>query len=230
MLDAEFDAYVSEYERQHADSIRLSGESPDYFAEYKIRELRRLADGWGLSAPAILDFGSGMGNSLPALRKYFPDRPTVAADVSSESLSAARERHGTLEEQLLISENRIPAEDDSFDICFTACVFHHIPEDEHLHWLQELRRITRPGGHLVIFEHNPLNPLTRHAVRTCPFDVNAVLIRAGEMRARVAAAGWSAPRADYHVFFPRALARLRPLEALLRWCPAGGQYACHATA
>jgi SAM-dependent methyltransferase len=228
MLDAEFDAYVAEYESQHADSIRLSGESPDYFAEYKIRELRRLADRWGQSRPAILDFGSGMGNSLPALRKYFPHQPSTAADVSSESLAAARARHGAQEPQLLIAEDRIPAPDDSFDICFTACVFHHIPESEHLHWLRELHRITRPGGHLVIFEHNPWNPLTRQAVRNCPFDINAVLINAREMRRRVVAAGWHVPRLDFHVFFPRALARLRPLEAQLRWCPAGGQYACSA--
>ena len=230
MFDAEFDAYVSGYERQHADSIRLSGENPDYFAQYKIRELRRLADGWGLTAPSILDFGSGMGNSLPAFRRYFPDLPTTAADVSTKSLAFARERHGALEEQLHIVDDRLPVADDSFDICFTACVFHHIPEAEHLHWLSELRRVTRPGGHLVIFEHNPRNPLTRHAVRNCPFDVNAVLITAGEMRRRMLEVGWRDTRTDYHVFFPRALAGLRPLEAQLRWCPVGGQYACSATA
>lgn len=230
MLDAEFDTYVSDYERQHADSIRLSGEGPGYFADYKIRVLKRLADAWGLSAPEILDFGSGMGMSLPAFRRYFPDRAVVTADVSSKSLAAARDRHGALEEQLLITGNRIPAENDRFDICFTACVFHHISEDEHHHWLRELRRITRPGGRMVIFEHNPFNPLTRHAVRNCPFDENAVLIGARDMRTRMQAAGWHDPRTSYHVFFPRALAALRRFEPRLQWCPLGGQYACSATA
>ncbi len=230
MLDAEFDGYVSDYEDQHSASIRLSGEEPGYFADYKIRDLKRLAQTWGMTAPAILDFGSGMGNSLPAFRKYFPDRPTVSSDVSEKSLAEAQVRYGAQEAQLLISATEIPAPSDSFDITFTACVFHHIPEDEHLHWLRELRRVTRPGGRLVIFEHNPLNPLTQHAVRNCPFDENAVLIRAGEMRRRLRKAGWTAPRTEYHVFFPRALARLRPLEARLRWCPAGAQYACFATA
>ena len=61
---------------------------------------------------------------------------------------------------MLIENNRIPAEADSFDVVFSACVFHHIPHGEHLNWLQELHRITRPGGLIAIFEHNPLNPLT----------------------------------------------------------------------
>lgn len=230
MIDSEFDNYVGDYEQQHHESIRVTGEDPEYFSEYKIRDLKRLANIWGLESPAILDFGCGIGNSLPGFRTYFPENSAACADVSAKSLSAARARHGGEEPQLLISNDRLPGADASFDITFTACVFHHIPEEEHLHWLRELRRVTRPGGHIVIFEHNPLNPLTQRAVRKCPFDVNAVLIAAPEMRRRMKTAGWTTPQIDYHIFFPRALARLRPLESWLRWCPAGGQYTCHAVA
>lgn len=229
MIHAEFDSYVEVYAQQHADSIRLSGEAPDYFAEYKIREMKRLANGWGMTSPEILDFGSGIGNSLPALRKFFPNRRTTTADVSSQSLDLARRLHGLYEPQLLMND-RVPADDNSFDITFTACVFHHIPEDEHIHWLSEMARVTRPGGRLVLFEHNPWNPATRHAVRNCPFDENAVLISPPEMRRRVAKAGWNAPRIDFHLFFPRPLAALRPAEGALRWCPAGAQYTVHASA
>ncbi|SMX43783.1 class I SAM-dependent methyltransferase [Actibacterium lipolyticum] len=230
MPQAEFDSYVADYEQQHRESIKLTGEDPDYFALYKIKELKRLVDQWSLDAPQILDFGSGMGNSLPGFRSCFPDTSVVSADVSAESLGAARKLHGGDEPQLLIEDGRIPAQDNSFDLTFTACVFHHIPEEEHVEWLQEMRRVTRTGGRMVIFEHNPLNPLTLDAVRRCPFDVNAVLIRAGEMRKRMAKAGWVAPKTNYHLFFPRALAKLRPLEAKLRWCAMGGQYSCYATA
>jgi SAM-dependent methyltransferase len=138
--------------------------------------------------------------------------------------------HGGSEQQLLIADSRIPADDGAFDLAFTACVFHHIPADQHVQWLSEIRRVTRPGGRLVLFEHNPLNPLTRDAVRKCPFDVNAVLISANEMRRRFLKAGWRAPKINYHIFFPRSLAKLRPLENHLRWCAFGGQYSCQAIA
>ncbi|MBO9444108.1 class I SAM-dependent methyltransferase [Phaeobacter italicus] len=230
MSQAEFDAYVEDYDRQHRESIKASGEDPGYFAEYKIKELKRLSDTWAMNSPSVVDFGSGMGNSLPALREYFATSEIFTADVSERSLEAARKLHGGSEQQLLIADSRIPADDGAFDLAFTACVFHHIPADQHVQWLSEIRRVTRPGGRLVLFEHNPLNPLTRDAVRKCPFDVNAVLISANEMRRRFLKAGWRAPKINYHIFFPRSLAKLRPLENHLRWCAFGGQYSCQAIA
>lgn len=228
MSSAEFDSYVAQYAQDHARSIRLSGETPDYFAEHKIRVLSGLCRRWEMTAPRVLDFGSGMGASLPPLRRLMPRAQVSAADVSGESLRMARVLHGGSEPQLLIENGRIPAPDRAFDIVFAACVFHHIDHDAHVSWLRELLRVTAPGGRTVIFEHNPWNPLTRHAVRTCPFDVNAHLLSAPLLRARLAEAGWSDPRTDYHLFFPAALARLRPIEPALRWCGLGAQYACHA--
>jgi SAM-dependent methyltransferase len=230
MNDAEFDVYVKSYADQHSKSIRFSGENPEYFAEYKIRELARLVSGWSCDNPNILDFGSGIGNSLPAFRKYFPSNPVTTADVSSASLDAAIELHGPQETQLIIANQAIPAEADTFDVVFTACVFHHIPEDQHVDWLAEVRRVTRDDGHIVIFEHNPINPFTQHAVRNCPFDKNAVLISPREMRNRLRKAGWLMPKTNYHIFFPAALSKMRFVDRYLRWCGIGGQYACHAVA
>jgi hypothetical protein len=77
---------------------------------------------------------------------------------------------------------------------------------------------------LCLFEHNPLNPLTRHAVNTCPFDENAVLIGAPTMRRRVHEAGFGNARVKYRIFFPHFLRTLRPLEPKLTWLPLGAQY------
>ena len=41
MEEAEFDKFAAEYRSLHAESIKASGESPEYFAEYKIVDLRR---------------------------------------------------------------------------------------------------------------------------------------------------------------------------------------------
>jgi len=227
----EFDIHARDYTAMHARSIRASGEEPGYFHDYKISELRSLADLWGLSAPAILDFGSGIGNSVPYFRRYFPDSRVDLADVSPESLKMSADLHGGPEVRVLIgADGHVPLPDGGHDIVFAACVFHHLDPAAHDATLRELRRVVRPGGRLMIFEHNPLNPLTVRAVRDCPFDENAILIRAGEMRGRVTQAGWRGAMIDYHVFFPAALARLRALEPGLRWCPLGAQYACHAQA
>lgn len=230
MQDPEFDAYAADYHRQHQDNIRLTGEDPSYFADYKIAQLRRVADSAGMNRPDILDFGSGIGNSLPGFRRHFPQNPPTCADVSGASLDLAQQRFPGDERHVQIKDRRLPFDDHSFDLVFTACVFHHIPWDEHPHWLQEMRRVTRPGGKLMVFEHNPLNPLTVRAVNTCPFDENARLLSARVLRDQVAGAGWQDVVTEYHVFFPAPLAGLRRADRFLRWCPLGGQHLCLGTA
>jgi hypothetical protein len=108
-------------------------------------------------------------------------------------------------------------------------VLHHVPVAERRGLLSRLRTKLRPGGRLFVFEHNPLNPLTRHAVDTCPFDENAVLIRAPKMRRRVLDAAFASATINYRIFFPHALRGLRGLEPRLTWLPLGAQYYVRAS-
>jgi SAM-dependent methyltransferase len=220
---AEFDLLADEYHEQHKTNVAITGEGPEYFAEYKIADLAALVRANGLLAGAIFDFGCGIGNSVPYFRRYFGQSTLTCGDVSARSIEIARGRFGGPENYLRIG-NEIPLPTHSQDIVFSACVFHHIPHAEHQHWLDELRRITRPGGLLVIYEHNPLNPLTVRAVNTCPLDVNARLIRGGTLRRRALESGWCDARVDYRLFFPAPLKALRPLERHLGWLGLGAQY------
>lgn len=222
-MQAEFDLLADEYRAQHEANVAITGESPEYFSEYKIADLAGLLARMKLPTTKILDFGSGIGNSLPYLRKYFSGSEISCADVSARSIEIAQTRFPGQESYVLIDQS-IPLPTASQDVVFSACVFHHIPHEQHLHWLAELRRITRPGGVLAIYEHNPLNPLTVRAVNTCPLDVNAKLIRGGTMRKRAVAGGWGDAQVDYKLFFPSALAALRPMERHLEWLCLGAQY------
>jgi SAM-dependent methyltransferase len=221
---AEFDQFADEYENLHAANIAISGERPDFFSEYKIRVLRDDTIRSALHAGSILDFGSGIGNSVPFFRSYFPDASLTCCDVSQRSLNLAHARFPNKVTQLLLDDARIDLPSGTFDIAFSACVFHHIPHDEHDRWLRELRRVVRPDGMIVIFEHNPLNPLTMHAVNTCPFDANAHLIRHSALKHGLSSVGCRKVDTRFHIFFPRLLSRLRPLEPMLSWLPIGAQY------
>lgn len=225
MERAEFDRFADEYTAKHAENIRLSGESPEYFAKYKIDEIQRiwLANGW--AAPhAVLDFGSGIGSSLPHLASAFPSAALTALDVSPKSLAIAKARFPDKADFKLYGGEELPAEISELDLVFSACVFHHIPPDEHIGILEQLRRRLKPGGRIIIFEHNPLNPVTRYIVATCEFDENAVLIRASLLKARLKAAGFTKVSAAYVGFLPNALAPLRKFEPMLRNIPLGAQY------
>lgn len=224
MTAAEFDVIAADYEAQHRASIRLSGEETGFFARYKARDARNLTRAAGIEPARILDFGSGIGNAVAPLREAFPAATLTCLDVSEASLALSRRRHGDTPDYCLYDGETLPGDLGQFDLVFVACVFHHIPAAAHVPLLAQLRAALSPGGMMVLFEHNPLNPLTRRAVAACPFDANAVLIGARRMRERFAAAGFTGVAADYRLFFPAPLAALRPLESLMTWLPLGAQY------
>lgn len=232
MNEAEFDRYAEQYESLLARSIALSGEEPEYFAEYKIRDLarevarseaRRRADRAG-EALRICDFGSGIGGSVPFVRKHLPGADLTCLDVSERSLAIAERRFPSLARYVRLDGSSLPFPADHFDYSFAACVFHHVERAERGALMKELLRTLRPGGSLLVFEHNPWNPLTVRAVRDCPFDENAELIAAPAMKRLLAEAGFASIEIRYRVFFPHALRFLRGLERAMRWIPIGAQY------
>ena len=55
--------------------------------------------------------------------------------------------------------DRLPFGDATFDVVIAICALHHVPTPHRPEFLAELHRVTRQDGLVVIFEHNPLNPL-----------------------------------------------------------------------
>ena len=225
MDEREFDKFADEYTRMHQKNIRLSGEDVDFFAAYKIQDMRDVWLAAGEREPdKILDFGKGIVVSASHMRRVFPQTAITIADVSRRSLEIADQRGVESVTTQHFNGVKLPFEDGHFDLAFAACVFHHIDEAEHVSLLAEIRRVLRRNGRLVIFEHNPWNPLTRHAVNTCRFDENAVLISGYNMRSRMRDAGFTNVTITWRLFVPASLRRYRPYEAWIGWLPLGAQY------
>jgi SAM-dependent methyltransferase len=218
-----FDQYAEAYERTVNAAIGASCESVEFFARLKAE----LA--WSVIAPAcprrILDFGCGGGLSTRALRAVAgPEVELVGFDPSPASIAMAKGRQSGRTVFVHGTGDRLPFEDASFDVAFSACVFHHIAVERHEHWGRELRRVLRPGGIFVSFEHNPYNPFTRRVVRDCPLDSGVTLLRPSYARRVIERAGFTTGAPQFYFFFPAFLSALRPLERLLRRVPIGAQY------
>jgi ubiquinone/menaquinone biosynthesis C-methylase UbiE len=225
MNKAEFDKFADEYHNLHSQSIRTSGENPEFFAEYKIIDVKQLVAQLGMGPDLrILDFGAGIGNSVPFFAKHLPNAHLTCVDVSQKSLQIAMERFPAMADYEVFDGNVLPFSDGCFSLVFTACVFHHIPATEHEWLFREIHRVLSPGGIFIVFEHNPRNPLTVRAVDSCPFDEDAVLISAETLQARIRIAGFEAVKSKYRIFFPGFLRPLRLIEPLLGWLPLGAQY------
>lgn len=221
----QFDHISSHYEEAVDERLKLAlgGEPSDYYLRLKARELLDLLGRAGLEPrrAAVLDVGCGTGRMLELLK---PDVGSIAGVEPSEGmLQRARERLSGVPLERVSGES-LPFPDASFDAAFASCVFHHAPRAAFGPLVREMARVLKPGGAAVVFEHNPLNPLTRWVVARCPVDVGVVLVRPAELRTACAGAGLEDIATRYIVFFPRPLAALRPLEPALHGVPLGGQY------
>jgi SAM-dependent methyltransferase len=216
MTKIDFDQYAGQYEALIAAQTNFFDSDNDYFVRYKVERAKALTG----EVDAVLDFGCGIGRAMPHFRSSFPNADVVGCDPSADSLGIARRdnpdcRFFPMDE--LIATPR-------FDLVLASCVFHHINPAERQDALRYCHDRLKPGGHLVIFEHNPFNPVTQRLVSTCPFDADAVLLRMGETKRRMREAKFEIAETGYSLFFPSQLASLRPLEPYLSWLPLGGQY------
>lgn len=224
-----FDSYNSNYGEAVEGSIRFSGLGHDFFLVAKADLLRRLVverklrqDG---SAVRALDVGCGVGSLHRYLDGAFDSLD--GCDVSQDSILRASQ-HNPRVAYRTCSTQGLPYEDGTFDLAFASCVVHHVPPSSWLDFFLKMRRVVRPGGVACIIEHNPYNPLTRLAVFRCPFDHDAVLLKAARARSLFQETGFSDIRSEHFLLLPSARPLARRVERVFAPLPLGAQYACSA--
>jgi SAM-dependent methyltransferase len=225
----EFDDYAEGYAAGMDQSIyRAVGKSPETFIEVKARWLLRSCRDFFRRGPRpdLLDYGCGAGTLLALLaRDDFPGTLS-GSDISRGMLRQAETRwQGPIPASFHPQQGSLtPFADASFDLVVISSVLHHVMPPDRPEVYAELFRILRPGGRLIVFEHNPYNPVTRWVVSHAEVDRNAILLYPGEVRQGVKAVGARQVTTRYLMFFPPAWRWIRPLEDLLGFVPMGGQY------
>lgn len=219
----DFDAYADEYRSIHTKNIQLSGADSLYFAHMKVALLRSFEKN---SSAKLLDIGCGDGATELFMLQHFPDWQINAIDISEKSIAAAMARKLPAVSFSVYNGTRTSFDDNSFDIIFMAGVLHHIDYGLHQVIIKEIYRLLKKGGRLYLFEHNPLNPLTRYLVNTCVFDKDARLLKSNYTIRLLKNARLKISDQRFIIFFPRKglLGRLVFLEKYLQWLPFGGQY------
>ncbi|MBC7784415.1 MAG: class I SAM-dependent methyltransferase [Burkholderiales bacterium] len=220
--DAEFDVFAEDYGKLVDQSIKISGESSQYFANARIECLRRMLDQYKISARKVLDFGCGIGLAAPLLLRGLGAHHVHGVDVSSRSIDVAR-RNNT-GPQFGFSNLREFVPDGSYDVVYCSGVFHHIPLGERRAAIECVFRSLRPGGHFALWEHNPSNLGTRWAVASCVFDVGVILLRPIDAERLLKGGGLEILSTRHHFIFPKSLSRLRWTEQWFVRLPIGAQY------
>lgn len=171
-----------------------------------------------------LEIGAGTGYFTLHMLKAGIVREAVATDISPgmiEVLDANAARLGLTVESLVADAERLPFQDESFDLVLGHAVLHHIPDLEKA--FAEFHRVLRPGG-VILFAGEPsrngdkiaavpkraahrVSPLWRRAIKARPAEhghddggaenhalesqVDVHAFVPGELRAPIDAAGFT---------------------------------------
>lgn len=181
-----------------------------------------------------IDLGCGTAETT----EYFQDKfkYTVGCDYSFGILKFAMQKE--LEHIFLINSlsEVLPFKENSFNVAVLFNMIHHIDSNEKLiQTLKEVCRVLKKDGLIVIYEMNPLNPLTRYVINTNEIDSSVNLdgykkslypttFYTWETRSIMKQCGFNIWEQQYLCFFPKFLSFLLPIERFLTKIPIGGLY------
>ena len=229
-----FDRVARDYERIHNRSLPPGVRSDDFIRQRAATVARWLSAGYSGKEVCYLDFGCGNGRMLKSLLESNAVMPLVEQgrlrlfgfDTSVESVNEARCLIGDDRVCLVSDLNHLPG-DIRFDFVICCHVFHHIPPAERAQTAAGLATRMNPLARLVIWEHNPFNPITRLLVKMCPFDDDVRLLTLNSTKALF---GKNAFRFIQHAYVnvvPPGWLRLKALSTIekrLMHSPVGAQY------
>jgi SAM-dependent methyltransferase len=123
---------------------------PSNRAEQVCRNPMSLAEWLDLdSAQAVLDVGCNVGGLLQGISQIKPNIRLAGVEVNREALTAARRSLPSASLHVCGAE-AMPFGDAEFDCVTCVEVLEHIPADLRRPALQEICRVLKPGGHLLL--------------------------------------------------------------------------------
>ncbi len=178
-----------------------------------------------------LDVGCGTG--VLAERLAQRGLAMTGLDPSAGMLEVLREKRPSVQ-AVQGSGTALPFADDSFDLVLCVAVMHHVAEPQPVReTLEEMVRVARPSGHVVVWDHNPRNPYWKHLMARVPQDTGEErLIGEAELLSGLRGAGAEIVGSDQlglvPDFTPQALLGLASrLERLVERTPLVSRAGAH---
>jgi ubiquinone/menaquinone biosynthesis C-methylase UbiE len=222
-LETEFDQHSGAYSETIDQVLSLFGKGHDFFVRSKADILLPTfaALNPDTTKLSVLDVGCGVG----LVHRYIANSvgQLHGTDVSADSLDVARDANPAVQ-YVPYDGVTLPYETGSFDCAYAICVMHHVPVAQWKMFLEEMRRVVRPGGSVIIIEHNPIHPATQWIVRTIPMDANAVLLWPWKLNRLMRSAGIGSLWTRYVLFLPFGGRVARLIDRLFARVPLGTQY------
>jgi SAM-dependent methyltransferase len=104
-------------------------------------------------APEALDFGCSSGRVVRVLAAAYPNAHWHGCDPNAAAIAWAGQNLPGIDFFVNGDAPPLPLADGSLDLAYAISIWSHFAPDLGLHWFEEMRRVIRPGGHLVVTTH-----------------------------------------------------------------------------
>lgn len=121
-----------------------------------VRDLNRALSLLGKSVedfPTILEFGSGCGRIMLWLEDVAAKASLHGTDIDERAIKWAQENMPYATFKVNGGMPPLDYPDGTFDLIYNHSVFTHLDEEYQDAWLAELRRVTKPGGTILLTVH-----------------------------------------------------------------------------
>ncbi|MGE0798346.1 MAG: class I SAM-dependent methyltransferase [Lautropia sp.] len=129
----------------------FSGVGTEGMVDFYVASVSKLLPRGG----SVVDVGCTLGRMTLALKKALPGARVTGVDVCEPVIRVAREkarRLGLAVDFRVADAADMPFPDASFDVVASHWLFHELPAALRERAVDEAYRLTRPGGHVVIFD------------------------------------------------------------------------------
>jgi SAM-dependent methyltransferase len=109
------------------------------------------------SIGSALDFGCSSGRVVRALAAAYPAIAWYGSDPNEPAIAWASENLPGVEFFVNGDAPPLALEDASLDLVYAISIWSHFAPELGLRWFEEMRRVLRPGGHLVCTTHGPIS-------------------------------------------------------------------------
>ena len=213
-----FDQVAAEYDSVHPAHVSA------HYLRKRVALISRLLNGGD-----GLDVGCGTGVLMQALKPY---GRVIGVDASAGMLAVLRATDRG--EAHLAGADALPFADERFDMVFSVAVLHHLADSALVERaIGEMVRVAKPGGRILIWDHNPLNPYWPAVMKRAPQDsgnerlvpAHAIISALTGHGARISKAFRSGLVPD---FVPRQLMpAMRLIEAVAEHTPLLRRFCAH---
>lgn len=123
-----------------------------WYSDFVVESLETAGIPWS-TVRSGLDFGCSSGRVVRVLQTAYPEISWKGCDPNEPAIAWASEVLAGIDFAVSPQEPPLPYADSSLDLAFAISIWSHYSEPAARRWLDEMHRVLRPGGALLLTTH-----------------------------------------------------------------------------